>query len=161
MSILSRPRKRATRSKHCGISNSMRSALPNNTTAARNNTPSRKSPSPRREILWVPIQSLLQSASLDRLCHRASNFSYIQIIYCPSRQRVDFPNAVRCAYARRAFGCTHQPTSPQWYFQPDNRRCRGTHKVSLSLDLREPRAPHDLPLWVPAQPLETPEGSIL
>ena len=46
-SLRSRPRKRATRSRHCGISNSRRSALPNNTAAARNRTPSRSSPSPR------------------------------------------------------------------------------------------------------------------
>ena len=46
-SVRSMPRKRAIRSRHCGISTSTRSVFPNKTTAARNSTSPLTSPRPR------------------------------------------------------------------------------------------------------------------
>ena len=89
----STPRKRATRRRNCGISDSSRRALPNRTAAARKGTRSRIIPKPSSKSSGSRL-GLVEPADPHRLGHRIAQLGQIQILDGPSNGRLGFPAPV-------------------------------------------------------------------
>ena len=133
-SVRSTPRKRATRSRHCGISASIRSVAPNSTTAARNSAPSLINPRPRNNASGSRVPG--SSARPRRIA--SSTVRWISAI---SRSSTDQPRAGWFSPTLLAVHPFEQHLivlvtrhSQVGIFQPGDRRRPCSYKASSDLD---------------------------